>query len=172
MAITGDTSSKLEKLLIVAKEELAKVLGTSKIRLNVMVPQGDFLEFQAWTPNDYSNIETTLRLGRNQGCAGSAWVNNLEVIADLTKNFDPEKDWHIPPEEGTKINKDIKSILSVPIYKPDSYDPALSEGTVIAVFNLDSVEMIAGKLISLNNTVLERYISELSQLISEEVKNV
>jgi hypothetical protein len=161
-----DTVQQINSVINEALAELKNLLAVQHLRINIMIPQDDSLRIIANT-DGYQEGETTILLKSGEACAGKAWANKLDVIADLTKTKDPVKDWDIPAEENQKVNKNLKSILSVPIYAPNTYDPALGEGDVIAILNVDSEEMITAKFPGLSSTILQRYINNLSHILTE-----
>ena len=162
--------ARMHSVISEAVAVLKEVLAVHHLRIDIMMPKDDSLRIIAHT-NGYLDSETTMVLKSGEGCAGKAWANKLDVIADLTKTSDPVRDWSIPLEENQKVSDNLKSILSVPIYAPKTYDPALGEGDVVGILNVDSEEKITDKFPSLSRTVLQTYIYVLSQLLME-VDNV
>jgi hypothetical protein len=164
--MNADVTREVRRLLDEARFKLLEHLKNPDLRLNLMVPEDGRLSIVA-SSGDMSDLEKTLRLGEGEGCAGKAWKGRLDIIADLNKTKDPAKDWNIPESEAVKVKTTLKSILSIPVYAPDSYDSVLREGKVIGVLNVDSEDAITESFPPLSSTILLNYINLLSQLISE-----
>jgi len=161
---TKNLEKRLAGLLGQALGDLKKDTSSISVRLNIMVPRDGFLSIIAHT-SGYSQEELTIKLAGNQGCAGESWQNGVEVVGDRTKKHD--SDWDIPPEEAQKVNKNLKSIISVPIYDPDYYDSFLGIGPIIGILNADSESIYAGELLDITQIVLRRYALRIAEILEE-----
>ena len=158
--------SRLIDLLSLIQTELKVLLGEEKIRINVMAIIDNELTIVEHT-NGFSKEELKLKLKENEGCAGKAWKNQVEVIADLTKAKDPRTDWDISEEEYKKINPRLKAIISIPIYGPSTYNSLIDYGVIIGVLNVDSESEIAGKFSDISKSVLGKSIAPIATFLEE-----
>lgn len=154
---------ELEKLVKVLKERLA----VGHLRANIMVPEDDCLGIIE-TAGDFGEIELTIRLKQGEGVAGKCWLLRSRIIGDITETRDPAVDWNIPVEENSKVSKNLKSILSIPIYVPGTFDPYTTLGEVLAVLNIDSNEKITAKLAEIDIENIQEYIFRFQNLLAEE----
>ncbi len=78
--------------------------------------------------------EINLHWKKGHGCAGLAWDDKKQLIADLT--LIPQMgqpDWRIESLDHIKLTKELASIISTPIFHPQN----MSE--VLGILNVDSI---------------------------------
>lgn len=116
--------------------------GDYVVRVNVMIPRKNFkffgkslLQMEFFT-EDVKEAETYLIFYENQGASGKALHDNEQVYFDSERTQDQYRG--MTPIQRD-ITRDVKSILSTPIYSPSDE----GKSNLIGILNFDSFQSIA-----------------------------
>lgn len=85
------------------------------IRANIMLSTGRKSRIVVYHYAMDSDPDSDLELAENAGCSGLAWSHRKPIVADLQEVALDLKRWKMSPEEHSKIPRDRRSLLSVPI---------------------------------------------------------
>lgn len=118
--------------------------SNATVRMNVMTVKRGFshrllpwrdsyLEIEFCT-DGYNRAEREQRYSPKEGCYGQAYVESNPTYYDERQQ--PLGERHMSPTQR-QVNEDVKSVLSVPVYRPGKVDDE-----IIAVLNLDSTDYI------------------------------
>lgn len=123
------------------RREYEELTGSdAEVRMNVMPVDNHFSRGLLPRRNDYLQIEfhtdgydreeLEQRYSAGEGCWGQAYVENNPTYYDGQRQ--PVGDGRMSATQR-RVTEDVKSVLSVPVYKPGRVDEE-----IIAVLNLDS----------------------------------
>lgn len=124
----------IDALLHVASVSMLKAAGDppmESIRVNIMLldESGQHLTIKYLHGFSDSDMDRSIKIPINTGCAGQAWLHREPLVGDLSDLLESKVRWGLPQPEIEKIRKSLKSIFSMPIIKDDQ---------CIGILNFDS----------------------------------
>jgi hypothetical protein len=105
------------------------------VRANIMLAKDGRRRVQAETAfNMDSDSDCDLEIDDSAGVSGEAFVQRATTYGDLAILLHPGgPTWGLRPAEKAKVRRDLKSILSAPIFDPDD-----AEGPLLGTLQVDS----------------------------------
>jgi hypothetical protein len=130
-------------------------VNVMRVRKKIWPFRQKFLHIDYFMGN-YSTAEKEQEYLENIGCCGTAIHENTPISFDTKRAQEP---WKGMSATQRDVTRDVKSILSIPIYRPKDE----SKRSPIAVLNLDSKNLI--KKTGFDKAGLQRLAARYAELI-------
>lgn len=155
---------RLYQPVLAALARDTEVISRAKeVRAHIMLPTGRGTLIVVYQAGMEGHADSDLELHEAAGCCGRAWTTAKPSVADLEQMATNPGLWGVNPEEYSKIPRDRRSMLSVPILGPSRGlgGGQSSSRRPVGVLSVDSstklldTRWVTGKVTRMDKAVVE-----------------